>query len=134
HQNNNSSSREISVSGSGSAWTFGFIGSTQRETPAILAWPNCETGVTIRNIQLAGDGLLILGYTTTNLNEDQFHYEYSLYNMNSDKSVRGFTVPIGAGVVITNAEFHDISYRGNDGIGGTQNFSGTDWTFANTGS
>ena len=133
HQNNNSSSREISVSGSGTAWTFGFIGSTMRETPAILNWPNCENGVTIRNLQLAGDGLLILGYKTTNLGGGQFHYEYSLYNMNSDKSVRGFTVPIGAGVVITNPGFHDITYRGNDGMGGNQNFSGTDWTFANTG-
>jgi hypothetical protein len=133
NQNNNSSYREISVSGSGTAWTFGFIGATQRESPAILAWPVCEAGVAIKNVQLPSDGLLILGYKTTNLGGGQYHYEYALYNMNSDKSVRGFTVPIGAGVNITNVGFHDITYRGNDGMGGTQNFSGTDWTFTNNG-
>jgi len=114
-------------------WTFGFIGATQRESPAILAWPVCEAGVEIKNVQLPSDGLLILGYKTTNLGGGQYHYEYALYNMNSDKSVRGFTVPIGAGVNITNVGFHDITYRGNDGMGGTQNFSGTDWTFTNNG-
>ena len=133
HQNNNSSSREISVSGSGSSWSFGFLGGTMRETPAILNWPNCEAGVTIRLIQLPSDGLLILGYKTTNLGGGVWHYEYSLYNMNSDKSIRGFTVPIGTGVVVSNPGFRDVSYRGNDGMGGNQNFSGTDWTFADNG-
>lgn len=133
NQNNNSSHRGVTVSGSGNAWTFGFVGTTQREIPAIRAWGNCETGVTFRDIQLPSDGLLILGYKTTNLGGGQHHYEYSLYNMNSDKSVRGFTVPIGPGVTITNAGFRDVNYRGNDGMGGTQNFDGTDWTFANNG-
>ena len=134
NQNNNSSYRGVTVSGSGTAWTFGFTGATQREIPAIKAWGTCETGVTFRDIQIAGEGLLILGYKATNLGGGQYHYEYALYNMNSDRSVRGFTVPIGAGVVISNVGFRDVTYRGNDGIGGTQNFSGTDWTFANTGS
>jgi hypothetical protein len=134
NQNNNSSSRGVTVSGSGTSWTFGFTsGATQREVPAIKRWAECESGVTLQDIQLPGEGLLILGYKTTNLGGGQYHYEYALYNMNSDKSIRGFTVPIGPGVVLSNVGFRDITYRGNDGIGGGQNFDGTDWAFVNNG-
>jgi hypothetical protein len=60
-------------------------------------------------------------------------YEYGVYNMNSDKSIRTFSVPIPAGLVVSNVGFNDVTYRGNDGMNGTQNFSGADWSFVNTG-
>jgi hypothetical protein len=130
--NNNCSYREITVTGSGSAWTFVFSGTTQREIPAIGAWPNCESGVTVNNVQIPSEGLLMLGFKVTPLGGGQFHYEYALYNMNSDDSVRSFSVPIGAGVTITNLGFHDVTYRGGDGVGGV-NFDGTDWPPSVTG-
>lgn len=133
NQNNNSSNREVSVSGAGSAWNFGFVGGTQREIPAIKRWQNCESGVAITDVQIPGEGLLILGSKATDLNNGTHHYEYAVYNMNSDRSVRTFSVPIPAGLSVTNAGFHDTTYRGNDGQGGGAPFSGTDWTFTNTG-
>lgn len=133
NQNNNASSREISVTGSGSAWTFSFAGATQREVPAIRAWAMCEPGVTLSDVQIPGEGLLVFGYKATDLGNGLHHYEYALYNMNSDRSVRSFSLPIPSGVVISNVGFHDVTYRGNDGMGGTQNFSGADWTFSNNG-
>jgi hypothetical protein len=132
HNNNNCSYRGITVSGSGSAWTFGFTGSTHRELPAILAWPTCESGVTVNSIQLPGDGLVMIGFKTTNLGNGQFHYEYMLFNMNADLAMGSFSVPIPAGVALSNIEFHDITYRGGDGIGGT-NYDGTDWPAVNAG-
>jgi hypothetical protein len=82
--------------------------------------------VTVRNIQLASEGLLILDYKTTPLGGGQYHYEYALYNMNSDDSVRSFSIPIASGVTVTNLGFHDVTYRGGDGVGGV-NYDGTDW-------
>lgn len=130
---NNSSYREVTVTGSGTSWSFGFSGTTHREIPAIVAWQSCEPNVTISNLRIPGEGLVILGYKATDLGNGMTHYEYAVYNMNSDRSVRSFSVPIPAGLVVANAGFHDITYRGGDGMGGT-NFSGTDWTFVNTGS
>jgi hypothetical protein len=132
--NNNSSYREMTCTGSGSSWNFGFTGTTQREIPAIVAWQSCESNVTIKNMQVPGEGLVILGYKATDLLNGMHHYEYAVYNMNSDRSIRTFSLPIPAGLNVTNVGFHDVTYRGNDGVGGAQNFSGTDWTFTNTGS
>jgi hypothetical protein len=126
HGNNNSSYREMTVTGSGSTWTFGFSGSTHREVPAIMAWGTCETGVTLQNIQIPNEGLLILGYKTTSLGGGQYHYEYALYNMNSDDSVNSFSLPVPAGIALTNVKFHGVTYRGGDGNGGV-NYDSTDW-------
>jgi hypothetical protein len=131
--NNNCSYREVTVSGSGTAWSFAFAGTTQREIPAIQAWTNCESGVTVSNLQIPSEGLLILGFKTTSLGGGQYHYEYALYNMNSDDSVRSFSLPLPAGVTISNLGFHDVTYRGGDGVGGV-NFDGTDWPSSVTGS
>jgi hypothetical protein len=126
HGNNNCSYREITVSGSGTAWNFGFSGSTHREIPAIEAWQTCESGVNVQNIQIPNEGLLILGSKATDIGGGMFHYEYALFNMNSYYSVGTLTVPVPAGVTVTNVGFHDITYRGGDGVGGV-NQDGTDW-------
>jgi hypothetical protein len=126
HGNNNCSYREVTVAGSGSAWTFGFSGSTQREIPAIEAWQNCEAGVSVKHIQLTNEGLLILGYKTTDLGGGMFHYEYAIFNMNSDLAVGGLSIPVPSGVTVTNVGFHDVTYRGGDGVGGVDQ-DGTDW-------
>jgi hypothetical protein len=131
HGNNNASYREMTVTGSGSAWNFGFSGTTQREIPAIMAWQACETGVTINNIQIPGEGLVMLGFKATDLGNGLTHYEYAIYNMNSDRSIRSFNVPIPAGVNVSNVGFHDVTYRGGDGMAG--NYSPTDWTFTDNG-
>ncbi|HEV8112284.1 MAG TPA: hypothetical protein VGR31_05880 [Planctomycetota bacterium] len=125
--NNNSSYREITVSGSGTTWNFGFVGSVRREQPAIQAWQVCESGVTTTDVQIPNDGLLILGAKATDLGGGMFHYEYALYNMNVDVSVGQFTVPVPSDVSVTNVGFHGVVYRGGDGIGGV-NRDGSDWT------
>ena len=130
--NNNCSHREVSVTGSGSAWNFGFVGSTVREIPAIEAWAGCEPGVSIQHIQLPAEGLLVLADKTTDLGGGMFHYEYALFNMNSDLAVGRFSIPVPAGVTVVNAGFHDVTYRGGDGVGGV-NQDGTDWATSGAG-
>ena len=130
--NNNCSYIEVTVTGSGSAWSFGFSGSTHREIPAVQAWPTCESGVTVNAVQIPNEGLLLVGFKATPLGGGQYHYEYALYNMNSDDCVRSFSLPIGSGAVVSNLGFHDVTYRGGDGVGGV-NYDGTDWPATNSG-
>jgi hypothetical protein len=133
NQNNNESWREVTVSGSGTAWNFGFTGGTQRAQYALKAWTVAETGVTLREMQVPGDGLVILGYKATNLGGGQYHYEYAIQNLNNDRSIGSFSVPLGAGVVLTNVEFNDVAYHSGDGIGNVSR-DGTDWAPTITGS
>jgi len=126
NQNNNASYREMSVAGSPSDWSFGFAGSTQRGLQAINAWKKVDAAVTLTNLQLPNDGLVIVGFKTTNLGSGQYHYEYAVYNQNADVSIGSFSLPIPAGVTVTNIDFHDAEYLAGDGVGGV-NQDGTDW-------
>jgi hypothetical protein len=123
---NNASYREVTVAGSGTAWTFGLTGSTQRESPPIEAWATCEPGVATQPVRVPNEGLLILGFKTTDLGGGVYHYEYALYNMNSDLAVGSFAIPVPDGVTISNVGFRDVAHRGGDGEGGV-NQDGTDW-------
>ncbi|MBI5361704.1 MAG: hypothetical protein HZA53_00905 [Planctomycetes bacterium] len=122
NQNNNASYRELTCT-SGS---FTFTGTTTREQPAIRAWAVAESGVTLNNVQIANDGLLVTGAKATSLGGGQWHYEYGVYNMNADRNVGSFSVPIPAGVTVSNIGFHDVFYHDGDG-NGSATFSGTDW-------
>ena len=130
--NNNCSHREVTVTGSGSIWGFSYLTATVREQPAIRAWQSCESSVTLRNIQIPNEGFLILGYKTTALGGGDYHYEYAIYNMNSDLAVGSFSLPVPSNVQISNVGFHDVTYRGGDGIGGV-NRDGTDWPHEHSG-
>jgi hypothetical protein len=124
---NNSSHREMAVTGSGTAWTFAFLGSTtQVERPAIYAWQDADPGVTISDVHVPGDGRFILASRATDLGGGTWHYEYALHNQNSDRSAREFRVPVPHFATVTNLGFHDVDYHSGDGPGNV-NFDGTDW-------
>lgn len=137
NQNNNASSREMSVSGGGTAWHFAFplISATQPETPAIRMWKLIDSGVVETDIETPEDdgfpGLVILAAKATDLGNGYWHYEYAVNNLNSDRSIGSFSVPCSPYASVQNIGFRDVSYRGGDGIGGV-NHDGTDWpgTFA----
>ncbi len=123
---NNASYREVTVTGSGTAWNFAFSGATQRQKPAIQAWKVVDPSVQINTINIPGEGQVRAGYKATSLGNGIWRYEYAIYNNNSDRSIGSFSVPVGAGVNVTNIGFRDVDYRNGDGPGNV-NFSGTDW-------
>jgi hypothetical protein len=127
NQNNNASYREMSASGSGSNWSFAYIGPTRRQLSAIRAWKVIDPTVVETEIQLPTDGFLILSNKVTDLGGGQWHYEYALYNMNANDAPASFSLAMPDGVNVTNIDFHDVSYRNGDGIGSV-NRSGTDWS------
>src|SRR6185295_16714904 len=102
HQNNNVSHRRVNVSGSGSAFNIAMTATTQREKPAIRAWKAADATVTETDVQIPNDGLLVVSSKATNLGGNVWHYEFAVYNMNADRAIGSFSVPIPSGAAVTN--------------------------------
>ncbi len=125
NQNNNASWREVLVTSAGAGnFDFNLSGPTFRTQSAIEAWPQLESGVTLNTVSASGK--VLVASKATALGGSQWHYEYAVYNMNSNRNVGSFSVPVPAGATITNIGFHDVSYHDGDG-NSSVNYSGTDW-------
>ena len=125
---NNASYRQYSVSGT-TNFSFSPVGDTVRMQPAIRAW----TGATVNRLEPdpGNDGFWFMGYKVTNPSAGVWHYEYALYNMNLDRAIQSFSVPVGAGVNISNIGFHAPPQHpgwANDGTFNNQGYSSTSWT------
>jgi hypothetical protein len=139
NQNNNTSYRRVNV-GAAPSYFLSFMPgqATHQEKSGIHAWrdndPHAGDGdpsndVQLVNAQVPGEGLFILGYKVLDNGNGTWHYEYVLYNMNSDRSAMSFSVPVGGGVQLTNIGFRDVPYHSGDGPGGVT-YDGTDWSSA----
>jgi hypothetical protein len=124
---NNVSYAEAFISGSGSSWSISGLGATQREMPAIEAWPLYEPAAQVRKVQVPGEGMLYLGWKITSLGGDDYEYEFAVYNMNSDRSVGGFEVPFPVGTNVQTNGFHDVNYHSGEAQ------DGTDWQVTTAG-
>ena len=127
---NNASYRQFSVSGGPTFFSFSATGSTVRMQPAITAWTG--TGATVNQVEPdpGNDGIWFLGYKVTNPSAGVWHYEYALYNMNLDRSIQSFSVPVG-GANISNIGFHAPPQEPgwpNDGTFNNQGYSSMPWT------
>ncbi len=143
NQNNNCSHRKVSVIQSGANYQINLSGQppTFRESPAIHAWqlldPNVfETPIDTPELEVPpgsgnNSGRLILAARATHLTGPTWHYEYALFNMNSDRSVSGLSIPVPDSAAIANIAFHDVDYHSGDGFNSTPdnqiNFDATDW-------
>jgi hypothetical protein len=125
NDDNNASWREM-TNNTGADASFQLVGSTHRGESAIRAWPAIEAGVKLCDVRVPGDGLVVVGSKATDLGGGTWHYQYAVHNMNSDRNVGAFSVPVGS-AAITNVGFHDIDYHDGDGPGNLT-FSGADWT------
>ncbi len=125
---NNYSNRSFTVSGAAGSgvYTGAFTGTTNREQAAIQRWPLIDTGVTLVNVDVVGDGRVMVGAKVTNLGGGTYHYEYAVFNMNLHDSVRLVRVPADSTVSVSNVGFHDVPYHSSEP------YSGTDWTSAKT--
>jgi hypothetical protein len=129
---NNVSYRQFNVTGT-TNFTFAPAGETVRMTPAINAW----TGATINPIEPEPgvDGRGFIAYKVTNPSPGVWHYEYALYNMNLDRAIQSFVVPLGCGATVSNLGFHaPPNHPGfpNDGTQGDAGFSNAAWTSTQT--
>lgn len=119
---NNASYRRVQFANNGNftmSWVSG--NSTVRFNPGINAWRANDASVTLTDIDIPGDGRMTLGYRVTDLGGGMWHYEYALFNMNSDRSGQFFSVPAPECVGLTNIGFHDVFYHSGEP------YDGTDW-------
>jgi hypothetical protein len=122
--NNNASYREVSLTGSGVAQTY--IGLTVQQLNGGQIWGQVTPGVQTRLKKVPGEGGVWIAWNTYDNGNGTWDYEYIIHNMNLDRSIGSFEVPIPANVNISDVRFHDVDYHSGDGIG-NQNFDGTDW-------
>ncbi len=106
---------------------------TRRQKPAIEAWREFGTGVTVvgtpystpavltrdQNLadpytMISGDGRVALGYKVTDLGGNQWQYEYALQNLTSHRCVSSFVVPMDSGASATTVGFHGVSHHSGD--------------------
>jgi len=125
---NNASYKRINISNASATPTF--AGDAVRGAPAIEAWKDTDPAVTEVHADYVDAGItarfIVAAKATDNAN-GTWHYEYAVYNHNSDRSSGSFSIPVPASATITNVGFHDIFYHSGDGIDGLQH-PGTDWT------
>lgn len=113
---NNASHRQFTVGEftPGSAPALTWSGSTYVMEPAVQAWQNVDPGVLRTTIDVPGEGRFLLYAAYSDNADGTWHYEYALYNMNSDRSAGEFTIPIPRGVTVTNVGFHDVDYHSGE--------------------
>src|SRR5262249_8265345 len=85
------------------------INSVHPHDPAIRAWKDVDPAVTLVSADYVDNGITaqfwVAGTATDNGN-GTWHYEYAVYNLNADRDVGTFSVPLPAGVSATNTGFH----------------------------
>jgi hypothetical protein len=141
---NNASYRSATI-GSMPNLSISLTGNTIREMPAIFAWqvadPEVEMVTADRSTFFEGEeadapatGQFYPDYTVlerfhaarrVTQNTDgvlPFHYEYAIYNMNSDTSADGFVIDFPGSSTIEGAGFNDIDHHSGEP------FDTSDWT------
>ncbi|MHC5113337.1 MAG: hypothetical protein ACYTGP_02770 [Planctomycetota bacterium] len=121
---NNTSYREVNLTGTGVASSY--QGLTVQQVPALAAWAANDASVTTLVKKIPGQGDVWVAYRVYDNLDGTWDYEYAVYNMNLNRSIGSFLLPITADVTLTDVGFHDVDYHSGDGIGSV-NFDGTDW-------
>lgn len=133
NDDNNASYLELSITSAGThEYSCSAVGTTQREQCGIRAWQDVDPTVTETDTDVPNDGLYIVSAKATDLGGGVWHYEYAVQNLNANRGVSSFSVPISPAANVTNIGFHDVDYHDGDGENSV-NRDGTDWpgVFAN---
>ena len=119
--NNNSSYREVVIDPVTYVASLAPGSATERESPGIQAWQDFVPTVQLEDVQVPNDGLFIVGHNVTDNGNGTWHYEYAVYNMNSDRCANAFEVQFPGNVTVTNIGFHDVDHHSGEP------YVGTDW-------
>jgi hypothetical protein len=124
---NNYSIRKLNTPTGSPPYTLNFSGSTIPFINGVVWWSQNDAGVTLKNIDVPGDGRMILAYKTTSLGGGMYHYEYALFNENSDRAAQAFSIPMGEGASCNSQSFADVDYHSGEP------YDLTDWATSFTG-
>jgi hypothetical protein len=97
-----------------SIWTFATVDAGLATGAAINAWvdPASPGSNRANSIVSASDGHLQLAVAVTNLGGGSHRYDYALMNLDFDRQIRSFTLPMPAGVAVSNLLFFDVDANG----------------------
>jgi len=118
---NNCSFRAVVPTPDAGQWDLVPNGPTQIGLPAIRAWKATDPGVLETDLRVPDEGLLILAARAMPRDGGFWRYEYAIQNVNSDRGVRLFSVPLSALTTVVNVGFHDVNYHSGEP------FAGDDW-------
>jgi hypothetical protein len=97
------------------------VGPASAGTPAIQAWHDHGLGanlpdssVTVAPLDVPGEGRYYTANKVTDLGNGHWRYDYAVFNLNSDLSGASFSVPVPAGVTVTNAGFSAPFYHSGE--------------------
>jgi hypothetical protein len=102
-------------------FALSYKGDTTAQAPAIVEWAALDPDVELTSVDIPNDGRLYLACKTTQLDPATWSYEYALFNMNSDRAVGWFRLPVELGAQVANVGFYDVDYHSGEP------YSGDDW-------
>jgi len=100
---NNWGYRSCTMSWNGSVWVFSPPDGDLVQGPALGGWGDSSATFDVA----LGDGQVVLAVQTTYLGAGNWHYEYALLNLNSNREIRSLSLPVPGVPNITNIGFHD---------------------------
>ena len=115
---NSAAWKQVTPSGSaGSTWSFGMSGSGTFPNIgfAVDAWAGATQTIIAQEVPViedtSPDGRCLLAAKATDNGDGTWHYEYFLYNIDMDRQVDSFEIPIAPGTVVTNVGFHAVAHH-----------------------
>ncbi len=115
---NSASWKPISPSGSaGGTWSFGMSGSGTLPNSgfALDAWGGATQTIIAPEIPVVErqsvDGRCILAAKAIDLGGGTYRYEYAMLNVDMDAQIGSFSVPVHAGINVSNAGFHAVDHH-----------------------
>src|SRR5262249_10833008 len=117
----NASYRRVTVGGSPAAGLKLVLpGETVQSEPALNARKKVKPDVVLKDVNVAGDGKMVLGIRVTPAGAGAFHTEIALQNLTSNRCANSLEVSVPSGTSISNPGFHGVSYLQED-------YSNADW-------
>ena len=116
--------KRFNVSGApGGTWNLNFVGGGATSGPLLDAWLN--TTRTVLPPVPETDGRCYLAAKATDNGDGTWHYEYALYNLDMDRAVGSFSIPVADATEVTGVGFHAV--RSHD-----EDYSNEPWTATRT--
>jgi hypothetical protein len=113
---NNASHGRATVGGA-PGYVLALAGGFVERQPAIFGWQAEDPEVELAVVDIPGSSPVErfhVARRVTALGGGDWHYEYAVHNLNSDRSVNRFTVDFPPGATITDPGFHDVEYHSGE--------------------
>jgi hypothetical protein len=125
---NNASHRRVTI-GAGASFPLSMTGAFFEQKPAIFAWPTQDPTVALVNVDTSGGVVerFHVARKVTSLGGGLWHYEYTVHNLNSDRSARAFSVEFPETAAFTNIGFKDIDHHSGEP------YAVNDWSVSSAG-